>query len=83
MGRALYLFNIPDLTADYITIKGVFQDPLEAHKLCKDFDITCLTNYSYEYPIPMDWIDQITALILSKELSLQIKEIDENESIAR
>ena len=83
MGSKYYITNPPDEQIDYITIQGVFEDPIAAAQLCDDFDVACLKNYDIEYPISGDMIDTITKLVRDNELGLLIKEIDEDDNSQR
>lgn len=83
MGSKIYVTNPPDEAPEYITIQGVFEDPVAAAALCSDFDSACLKDFSIEYPISGDMIDVITKLIRDNELGLLIKEIDEDDNSQR
>jgi len=83
LGDKIYVVNPPDEQIDYITIQGVFEDPLQAAALCEDFDKSCLRNFDFEYPISGAMLDTIYKLIRDGELQGLIKEIDEDESSER
>ena len=83
LGDNIYVTSPPDEQIEYITIQGVFEDPLAAAALCSDFDANCLRNYDVEYPISGDMLDTIYKLIRDNELQGLIKEIDEDEIVAR
>jgi hypothetical protein len=83
LGDKIYITTPPEEQIEYITIQGVFEDPLAAAALCDDFDTACLRNYAFEYPISGDMLDAIYKLIRDNELQGLIKEIDEDEVIAR
>jgi len=83
LGDKIYISNPPEEQIEYITIQGVFEDPLAAAALCEDFDAACHRNYDFEYPISGDMIDIIYKLIRDSELQGLIKEIDEDEVSAR
>lgn len=79
LGDKIYITNPPDEQIEFITIQGVFEDPLAAAALCKDFDKNCLINFDFEYPISGDMLDTIYKLIRDNELQGLIQEIDEDE----
>lgn len=83
LGNKIYISNPPEEQIEYITIQGVFEDPLAAAALCEEFDLACLRNYDFDYPISGDMIDTIYKLIKDSELDGLIKEIDEDESSTR
>ena len=83
LGDKIYVVNPPDEQIEYITIQGVFEDPLKAEDLCSDFDSACLRDFDFEYPISGDMLDTIYKLIRDNELAGLIKEIDEDEGSQR
>ena len=83
LGDRIYIVNPPDEQIEFITIQGVFEDPLAAAALCKDFNKACLRDFDFEYPISGDMLDAIYKLIRDNELQGLIREIDEDESVAR
>jgi len=83
LGDRIYISNPPEEQIEYITIMGVFDDPLAAAALCSDFDLANLRNFDFEYPISGDMLDTIYKLIKDSELQGLIKEIDEDEISAR
>jgi len=83
LGDKIYVVNPPDEAPEYITIQGVFEDPLKAAALCEDFDKACIRNYKFDYPISGDMLDTIYELIKKKELQGLIEEIDEDDNSQR
>lgn len=83
LGSKIYVTNPPDEAPEYITIQGIFEDPLKAAALCDDFDEACLKDYDFEYPISGDMVDTIFKLIRDNEVGMLIKEIDEDDNSQR
>ena len=73
--RNQYLYVYNNELLDYINLRGVFENPLE---------ITDFNNRDYRsnYPLPMDKINTVKQLILSKELGIEVKAFsdDKNDS---
>lgn len=73
LNNYIYIVNPPTALIKYITIRGVFENPLNANKFktCDcDNGETCNTGYDFEYPISMDRVDLIVKLIVETELRI-------------
>ena len=87
-----YTSNIPRLyylngyiysTSDdliYINVRGILENPEDANKYLCD-GVKCYDNDS-EYPLPADMIQNLTDLILSKEMSYMLRQSIDTENNA-
>jgi hypothetical protein len=81
--RLYYLNNYIYSTSDdliYINVRGILENPEDANNYLCDGE-ACYTNDS-EYPLPADMIQQITDLILSKEMSYMLRQSPDLENNA-
>jgi hypothetical protein len=72
--RLYYLNNYIYSTSDdlsYINVRGILENPEDANKYLCD-GVKCYDHDS-EYPLPADMIQQITELILSKEMTYMLR----------
>lgn len=73
--RNQYLYIHNNELLDYVNVRGVFENPLEL----TDFNDE---DYRANYPLPMDKVNTVKQLILSKELGMEIQSFtdDKNDS---
>jgi hypothetical protein len=83
LGTTIYVTNPPDEAPEYITIQGIFEDPLAAAALSDSFDPTTLINFNVDYAISGDMVDTIIKLIRDNELQGLLKELDEDDNSQR
>lgn len=83
MGSTIYVTNPPDEAPEYITIQGIFEDPLAAAALSDAFDPTTLIDYKVEYAISGDMVDTIIKLIRDNEMRPLLEELDEDDNSQR
>lgn len=67
----IYIINPSSLMLDEITIKGLFEDPIEANKFrtcdCPSNNLPCNLGYDFEYPMPLHYVDIITKMFADAE----------------
>lgn len=81
--RLYYLNGYIYSTSDdliYINVRGILENPEDANNYLCDGE-ACYTNDS-EYPLPADMIQQITDLILSKEMAYMLRQAPDTENNA-
>jgi len=83
LGSTLYVTNPPDEAPEYITIQGIFEDPVAAAALSEGFDATKLINFNIDYAISGDMVDTIVKLIRDNEMQPLLKELDEEDNSQR
>lgn len=77
LNRYIYIPNDPTFELENINIRGIFENPEEAANFVDCDDIPCYDDNT-EYPVPMDYIPQITEAILQKEMGIMISRIPDN-----
>ncbi len=70
LDKYLYIINPPTKNLKYITITGVFEDPLKVNEFkntsCDDGD-SCFDPFDIEYPLGLKYLDTIYKLMVSSE----------------
>ena len=66
-----YIYVSGNDTLQYINVRGVFQNP---------FDVPGFTSADSEYPMPANMIPLMKELIFTKELNIQLKSDNKNDS---
>lgn len=70
LDKYLYIVNPPSKLLKYITITGVFEDPLAVNDFrttACDEENNCFTPYDIEYPLGITYLDTIYKLMLATE----------------
>jgi hypothetical protein len=75
LGEYLYIVNPSSNSLKYITITGVFEDPLKVNEFksigCDDSSDYCFNPFDIEYPLSMKHVDTIYKLIVNTEFRFQ------------
>lgn len=83
LGKKIYVTNPPDEGPEFITIQGIFEDPLAAAALSEDFNTASLRDFSFEYAVAGDMVDTIIKLIRDNEMRPLLEELDEDDNSQR
>ncbi len=76
----LYIHNMKLLS--YITISGVFQNPLEAINFDNINKDLRLVGYEIEYPIPYNMLPTLRGMLLERELGIIMRAPSDNKNDA-
>lgn len=70
LDQYIYIINPPNKNLKYITITGVFENPLQANDYKNnncDTTNNCLNPFDMEYPLGLKYLDTIYKLMLASE----------------
>lgn len=77
LDRYVFVTNPPTKTLKYITIQGVFEDPLAANSFTQCGNTNdCYNDLEFEYPMSATIIDQVISLVYNELKAGQIKPTD-------
>lgn len=72
----VYVVNADGLA--YLTIRGIFENPVDVYELANSVTNLQLFSYTEGYPIPITMIPTLKAMILEKELGITVQTPSDN-----
>lgn len=71
--RGGYLYVMYNKPLEYITIRGIFENPVEVGRFVNPMTSQPYFNDNSHYPIPANMLPLIKSMILQKELGMEVK----------
>lgn len=65
-------FRDNDPSLDYITLRGIFENPMEVGRFINPETNLPYTDYNSPYPVPNNMLDSLKKMILESELNITI-----------